>query len=88
MEIVVSCKSVINNILVSGIVSRRDKLNTKATQINIHLKNEHKRNICFIDNSNIDPRYNCSRGGKVEPISSLKICCLSRVNSATDIMHR
>ena len=63
MEIVVSCKSVINNILVSGIVSRRDKLNTKATQINIHLKNEHKRNICFIDNSNIDPRYNCSRGG-------------------------
>ena len=63
MEIVVSCKSVINNILVSGIVPRRDKLNTKATQINIHLKNEHKRNICFIDNSNIDPRYNCNRGG-------------------------
>ena len=63
MEIVVSFKSVINNILVSGIVPRRDKLNTKATLINIHLKNEHKRNICFIDNSNIDPKYNCNRGG-------------------------
>lgn len=46
----------------SGIVPRRDKPNAKRTQANIHLKNEcNKRNIYFIDNSNINPRCNCNK---------------------------
>ena len=54
MEVTASCKSDNdNNILVSRIVPRHDKLNAKGTQVNIHLKNEfNKRNICFMDNSN------------------------------------
>ena len=61
MEVAVSCKSDNNNVLVSGIVPLRDKLNAKVTQVNIHLNYECNRNICFIDNSNINPRYNCNK---------------------------
>ena len=45
-----------------GIIPRRDKLNAKATQVNIYLENECNRTIiCFIDNSNINPRYNWNK---------------------------
>ena len=45
LEVAVSCESD-TNILVSGNVN--DKLNIKATQVNIHLKNEcDKRNTFF-----------------------------------------
>ena len=51
-----------NNILISGIFPRQDKLNAKAAQVNSFLKNEcGKRNICFINNSNI----NLSKSSKV-----------------------
>ena len=64
LELAVSCKSDSNNILISGIVPRRDKLNAKAAQVNSFLKNEcGKRNICFINNSNINPRYHCNQSG-------------------------
>ena len=57
-------KSDNNNILVTEIVPHCDKLDAKATEGNIHLKNEfNKRNICFIDNSNINPKYNCKKSG-------------------------
>ena len=53
-----------NNILISGIFPRQDKLNAKAAQVNSFLKNEcGKRNICFINNSNINPRYHCNQIG-------------------------
>ena len=62
-EEMVSCKFGNNNILVSRIVPCRDKLNAKATQVNIHLKNEiNERNICFMGNSNINPKNDCNKG--------------------------
>ena len=64
LELPVSCKSNSNNILITGIVPRRDKLNTKAAQVNNFLKNEcGKRNICFIKSSNINPRYHFNQSG-------------------------
>ena len=60
-EAVVSCK-LDNNILVSRILLCSSKLNAKAIQINIHLKNESdKINICFVGNSKVNLRYNCNK---------------------------
>ena len=72
LELAAFCKLNRNNILISGIVPRRDKLKGKATQVNKFLKNEcSKRNICFINSSNINPRYHCDQSGihliKAEP---------------------
>ena len=59
------CKSDNNNVLVSGIILRSDKLNAKAIEVNRYPKNEcHKRNICFISNSNINPKYDSMYGCK------------------------
>ena len=53
-----------NNILISGIVPCRDKLNAKATQVKSFLENECcKRNICFTNNSNTNPTYHCNQSG-------------------------
>ena len=61
-QLAVFCKLDSNNIFISGIVPRRDKLNMKAALVNSFLKNEcGKRNICFINNSNI----NLSKSSKV-----------------------
>ena len=55
LELAVSRKPDSNNIIISGIVPRLDKLNAKAAQVNSFLKNEcGKRNICFTNNSNIN----------------------------------
>ena len=93
MEVAVSCKSDSNNILMSGIVPHCDKLNAKSTQVNIHLKNEfYKRNIFFMDNSNIIsgmivikvvPTQSKSRINKL-----IERICLPWVNSAIDVIHR
>ena len=46
----------------SGIIPCRNKLNAKARQVSIQLKNEtNKKNICLIDNSNINDQYNCNK---------------------------
>ena len=64
LELASSCKSDSNNILVSGIVQHRGKLNAKAAQVNSFLKNTcSKRNICFVNNSNINPTYHCNQSG-------------------------
>ena len=64
IEIALLCKSDNNNVLVSGITHRSDKLNAKAIEVNRHLKNEcRKRNICFIGNSNINSKYDCNKSG-------------------------
>ena len=64
LELAVSCKSDSNNCLISGIVPRLDKLNAKAAQVNGFLKNDcGKRNICFINRSNVNPRYHCNQSG-------------------------
>ena len=63
-EVALLCKSDNNNVLVSDIIPCSDKLNAKAIDVNRHLKNEcHKRNICFISNSNINPKYDCNKSG-------------------------
>ena len=55
-------KSDNNNVLVSGKIPRSGKLNAKAIKVNRHLKNEcRKRNVCFISNSNINPKYGCDK---------------------------
>ena len=64
IEVALLRKSDNTNILVSGIIPRSDKLNAKAIEVNRHLKNEcRKRNICFISNSNINPKYDCNKSG-------------------------
>ena len=64
IEVALLCKSDNNNVLVSSIISRSDKINAKANEVNRHLKNEcRKRNICFISNSNINPKYDCNKSG-------------------------
>ena len=64
IEAALLCKSDNNNVLVSGTIPRSDKLNAKATEVNKHLKNEcRKGNICFISNSNINPKYDCNKSG-------------------------
>ena len=64
LELTASCKLESNNILISEIVPPRDKLSAKATQVNSFLKNEcGKRNICFINNYNVNPKYHCKQGG-------------------------
>ena len=62
IEVALLCKSDNINVLVSGIIPHSDKLNANAIEVNRHLKNEcRKRNICFISNSNINPKCNCKK---------------------------
>ena len=64
IEVALLCKSDNINVLVSVIIPRSDKLNAKAIEVNRHLKNEcRKRNICFISNSNVNPKYNYNKRG-------------------------
>ena len=64
IEVALLCKSDNNNVLVFGIIPRSDKLNAKAIEVIRHLKNEcRKRNICFISDSNISPKYDCNKRG-------------------------
>ena len=61
-EVALFCKSDNYNVLISGIIPRSDKLSPKATEVNRHLKNEcRKRNICFIRNLSINPKYDCNK---------------------------
>ena len=57
-----TCKTDENSVFISGIVPRSDKLNEKASKVNSILRHEgNKRNICFIDNKHISPRFHCNR---------------------------
>ena len=65
IEVALLCKSDNDNVLISGIIPRSNKLSPKATEVNRHLKNEcRKRNICFISNLNINPKYDCNKSGR------------------------
>ena len=53
-----------NSVFMSGIVPRSDKVNEKASKVNSILRHEcNVRNICFIDNEQISPRFRCNRSG-------------------------
>ena len=56
------CKTDHNTVMISGIVPRNDNLNDDAIKENKILREAcSKKNIGFIDNENINPRYNCNR---------------------------
>ena len=56
------CKGDDNTVMISGIVPRDDNLNDDASKVNKILREAcSKRNIGFIDNENINPRYNCNQ---------------------------
>ena len=47
--------------MISGIEPRNDKLNHYAVKVNKILREAgSKRNNGFIDNKNVNPRYNCN----------------------------
>ena len=57
-----TCKTDTNSVFISGIVPTSDKPNEKASKVNSILRREcNVRNICFIDNKHISPRFHCNR---------------------------
>ena len=64
LNLTMTCKTDTNSVFISGIVPRSDKLNEKASKVNSILRHEcNVRNICFIDNKHISPRFHCNRSG-------------------------
>ena len=64
IELATDIKTEHNDIMISGIVPRRDSLNNKGKQVNNHLKMLcRERNICFINNDNVDPNLYLNNGG-------------------------
>ena len=64
LNLAMTCKTDRNSVFISGIVPRFDKLNEKASKVNSILRHECSvRNICFIDNKHISPRFHCNRSG-------------------------
>ena len=53
-----------SNIMISGIVPRKNYLNRKVTDVNKILQYEcNARNIGFLTHNNIRPKYHCNRSG-------------------------
>ena len=64
LNLTTTCKTDTNSVFISGIVPRTDKLNEKASQVNIVLRHEcNLRNVCFIDNKHISTWFHCNRSG-------------------------
>ena len=62
LNLAMTCKTDTNSVFISGIVPRSDKLNEKVSKVNSILRHEcNVRNICFIDNKHISPRFHCNR---------------------------
>ena len=64
LNLAMTCKTDTNNVFISGIVPISDKLNEKLSKVNSILRHEcNVRNICFIDNKHISPRFHCNSSG-------------------------
>ena len=64
MELASEMKLSNNEVMVSGIVQRRDKLNEKDKEVNKLLQASCKsKNFYFIDNTNINPDYHLNGSG-------------------------
>ena len=64
LNLAMTCKTDKNSVFISGIVPRADKLYEKASKVNSILRHEcNVRNICFINNKHISPRFHCNRSG-------------------------
>ena len=64
LNLAMTSKTDTNSVFISGIVPRSGKLNEKVSKINSILRYEcNVRNIFFIDNKQISPRFHCNRSG-------------------------
>ena len=64
LNLAMTFKTDTNSVFISRIVPRSDKMNEKASKVNSILRHEcNVRNICFIDNKHISPRFHCNRSG-------------------------
>ena len=64
LNLAITCKTDKNSVFISGIVPKTEKLNEKASKVNSIMRHEcNERNICFIDNKYITPRFHCNRSG-------------------------
>ena len=64
LNLAMTCKTDTNSVFITAIVPRSGKLNEKVSKINSILRYEcNVRNICFIDNKQISPRFHCNRSG-------------------------
>ena len=64
IELALEMKSTNNEVMVSGIVSRRYKLNDKSKEVNKLLQSLCiSKKLLFIDNSNINPVYRLNNSG-------------------------
>ena len=60
LNLAMTCKTDTNSVFISGIVPRSDKLNEISSKVNSILRHEcNVRNICFMDNKHISPRFHC-----------------------------
>ena len=64
LNLAMTCKTDTNSAFISGFVPRSEKLNEKTSKVNSILRHEcNMRNICFINNKHISPRFHCKRSG-------------------------
>ena len=62
LNLAMTCKMDANSVFISGTVPRSGKCNEKASKVNSILRHKcNVRNICFIDNKHISPRFHCNR---------------------------
>ena len=64
IDLAINTKNEKNEIMISGIVPRRDNLNDKAKEVNIHLQNLCiNYNFHFIDNGNVNKDTDLNMSG-------------------------
>ena len=64
LYLAMTCKTDRNIVFTSGIVPKFHKVNKEASKVNSILRHEYNvRNICFIENERISPRFHCNRSG-------------------------
>ena len=64
VELVTDMETTKNDIMISGIIPRRDNLNEKATEVNKLLQNTcGSYNFYFIDNTNVNKESDLNMGG-------------------------
>ena len=64
LKLAIARKTGTNIVIISGVVPRSDKHNERSLKVNNFLRHEcNMRNICFIDNKHISPKFHCNRSG-------------------------
>ena len=64
LNLATTCKADTTSVFISGIVTRSNKINEKASKVSSILRHEcNVRNICFIGYKHIFPRFHCNGSG-------------------------